>query len=47
MIRIGIDNGWAGVTLVDPNDEEHDMGEDGTPLRHQITNAIKIAKTAC
>lgn len=47
MIRIGIDNGWAGVTLVDPNDEEHDMGEDGTPFRHQITNAIEIAQTAC
>lgn len=46
LIRIGIDSGWAGVTLVDPDDEEHDMGECGEMLTEQLKNALDKANDA-
>ena len=45
LIRIGIDSGWAGVTLVDPDDEEHDMGECGEMLTEQLRTALDKANT--
>lgn len=45
MIRIGIDNGLAGVTLVDPNDEEHDVF---APQSQSLTiTPITVRSIAC
>lgn len=46
LIRIGIDSGWAGVTLVDPDDEEQDMGECGEMLTEQLRTALDKANAA-